>query len=75
MSELEQLQDALRKLHRDHPTLEMAEAAQNMTAQLHVAVHGDTWARSEAPEQVWRSLLAEVTAMRESAATGTKWQT
>lgn len=64
-AELERLQAELRELHRAHPTLEMGEAAQNLTAQLHIAVHGATWARPESPEQVWRDLLAEVATMRD----------
>lgn len=64
-AELERLQAELRELHRAHPTLEMCEAAQNLTAQLHIAVHGATWARPEPPEQVWRDLLAEVATMRD----------
>jgi hypothetical protein len=72
VAELERLQGELRQLHRTHPTLEMSEAAQNLTAQLHIAVHGATWARPETPEQVWRGLLAEVMAMRDSTGTGTE---
>lgn len=65
-AELERLQAELRQLHRAHPTLEMSEAAMNLTAQLHIAVRGANWARPESPEQVWKGLLAEVVAMRES---------
>lgn len=69
LAELERLQGELRELHRAHPTLEMSEAAQNLTAQLHIAVHGATWARPETPEQVWRGLLAEVMAARTASGT------
>jgi hypothetical protein len=66
-AELGRLQADLRDLHNAHPTAEMGEAAQNMITQLHIAVHGITWARPESPEQVWERLLAEVIAMRERA--------
>lgn len=74
MDDLGRLQRELRQLHRTNPTSEMGDAAWNMTAQLHIAVHGATWARPESPEQVWRGLLAEVMAMRESTATCEKRQ-
>jgi hypothetical protein len=47
----------------------MGDAAWNMTAQLHIAVHGATWARPASPEQVWQRLLAEVIAMRDESGT------
>lgn len=56
----------LSQLHREHPTSEMATAAQLMAQMLHIAVHGDTWARPQSPQQVWLGLLAKV---RETAAT------
>jgi hypothetical protein len=65
--ELELLQDELREMHRAHPVSEMADAAWNMTAQLHIAVRGATWARPEPAEQVWKGLLAEVMVMREES--------
>lgn len=63
-SELDSLQGELRELHRAHPTSEMQEAARNMTAQLHIAVHGATWARPQSTEEVWQDLIAKVAAMR-----------
>lgn len=51
----------LAELHKTHrPTFELTEATHLMTEMLHIAVHGNTWARSESPEQVWLDLLAEV---------------
>ena len=51
-------------LYRARPTVEMAELLQLMTEMLHIAVHGSTWARPEAPRQVWLDLLAEVQQMK-----------
>jgi hypothetical protein len=62
-AELERLQREFRELQRAHPTLEMCEAALNLTAQLNIAVRGNNWARPEPAEQVWLGLLAEVMAM------------
>jgi hypothetical protein len=58
----------LAELHRRHPVPEMADAAQNMTQQLRIAVHGSTWARPAPPRDVWLGLLAEVIALREERA-------
>lgn len=54
---------ALHKTHR--PTYELTEATHLMTEMLHIAVHGETWARSESPEQVWLGLLGEVSRRQE----------
>ena len=54
----------LAELHRAHPGVGMVEAAQVMTQMLHIAVHRETWARSEAPASVWLGLLGEVVRMR-----------
>ena len=60
LPDIESIQQKLNELHRAHPATEMSEAAfYLMTRQLHIAVHGDTWARAvEAPERVWLDLLA-----------------
>ena len=53
----------LAELHRTHrPTHELTEAVHLMTEMLHIAVHGETWARPESPQQVWLDLLREVAA-------------
>jgi hypothetical protein len=52
------------ELHRAHPTAELTEVTHLMTAMLDIAVHGDTWARPESPQDVWLGLLAEVAAMQ-----------
>lgn len=54
-------------LHRDNPTVAMTEVTHLMIEMLHIAVHGDTWARPESPQQVWLDLLARV---RERGVTG-----
>jgi hypothetical protein len=56
--------EQLAELHRSHPTTEMTDAAHLMTEMLHIAVHGDTWARPETPQRVWLDLLGEVAARR-----------
>lgn len=58
----------LAELHCSHPTAEMVEAAQLMAQMLHIAVHGDTWARPESPAEVWLNLLSEVSGRRQPAA-------
>jgi hypothetical protein len=59
-----ELERRLADLHTRHPTAEMADAAHNMTQQLHIAVHGSTWARPESTRDVWLGLLAEVARLR-----------
>lgn len=59
-----ELDRELATLHSSHPTAEMTEAAQNMVRQLHIAVHGDTWARPASARDVWLELLAEVVALK-----------
>ena len=60
LPDIESIQQKLTELHRAHPTTEMSEAAYLMTRQLHIAVHGDTWARAESTERVWLDLLRKV---------------
>lgn len=50
-------------LHRARPTAEIVEVTHLMIEMLHIAIHGDTWARPESPAEVWLSLLAEVSRM------------
>lgn len=57
---IRELDDQLAALHRDHPSSELTDATHLMTAMLHIAVHGSTWARPETPRQVWLGLLADV---------------
>ena len=45
-----------------HP--EANAAVGYMVRQLHIAVHGDTWARPESPRDVWLGLLSTVIANR-----------
>jgi len=49
---------------RATPSSEADEIARLMVQQLHIAVHGDTWARPESPRQVWLQLLREVVTAR-----------
>ena len=67
-AELGKLQAELLNLHRAHPVQAMADAAWNMTAQLHIAVHGATWAQPISPEQVWNKLISDVIEMRSALA-------
>lgn len=51
----------LADLHKTHrPTYELNEATHLMTEMLHIAVHGETWAQPESPQQVWLDLLYQV---------------
>jgi hypothetical protein len=52
------------ELHRAYPTTEMNDVTHLMIEMLHIAVHGDTWARPQSPEEVWLDLLAEVIALK-----------
>lgn len=63
---IRELDRELAELHSRHPTAEMTESAQNMVRQLHIAVHGGTWAQPESAREVWDRLLAEVIALRAS---------
>jgi hypothetical protein len=56
----------LADLFQAHPTAELGEALHLMTEMLHIAVHGDTWARPESPQEVWLGLLAGVCERRPS---------
>jgi len=60
LADIDAIQQELTELHRSHPTVEMSESAYLMTRQLHVAVHGRTWARPESTQQVWLDLLRKV---------------
>jgi len=63
LPDIESIQQKLNELHRAHPTTEMSEGAYLMTRQLHIAVHGDSWARPESTQRVWLDLLRKVAEM------------
>lgn len=55
----------LAALHRTHrPAHELIEAAHLVTEMLHIAVHGETWARPEPTADVWLGLLTDVIGLR-----------
>jgi len=60
--------DRIGELHRAHPTVEVTDVTHLMTEMLHIAVHGDTWARPEEPKQVWLDLLTEVITLKAKGA-------
>jgi hypothetical protein len=45
-------------------TAEVNDARLEMVEQLDIALHGQTWARSASPREVWESLLDEVRRLR-----------
>ena len=60
LADIDGIQQKLRELMLSCPTAEMGELAYLMTRQLHIAVHGGTWARPRSTEQVWLDLLRTV---------------
>lgn len=63
-----ELPESIRALDEQLSALPPADATAGlMVRMLHIAVHGETWARPDSPRQVWLSLLGEVVALREAA--------
>jgi hypothetical protein len=69
--EIEVLDDELAALLDDAPP-GTGEIVLRMVQQLHIAVHGSTWARPDSPREVWRGLLAAAVARGFYFRTGTE---